>query len=75
MGQVYQCWWTICREINVISSFEYYIFYVLYQFVTHLLTLLVKSVQSISILRGPRGDMPGRSTLLLICLPGGNARN
>jgi hypothetical protein len=22
MRQVYQCWWSICREINVISSFE-----------------------------------------------------
>jgi hypothetical protein len=39
MGQVYQCWWRICRETNVFSSFEYYMFYVLYQFVTYLLTL------------------------------------
>jgi hypothetical protein len=37
MGQVYQCWW-ICREINVFSRFKYHIFYVLYQFVTYLLT-------------------------------------
>jgi hypothetical protein len=37
--QVYQCWWRICREINVLSSFEYHIFYVLYPFVTYLWTL------------------------------------
>jgi hypothetical protein len=28
-----------CREINVISSFENHMFYVLYPFVTYLLTL------------------------------------
>jgi hypothetical protein len=39
MGQVYQCWWRICREINVFSRFEYHTFYVLYPFVTYLLTL------------------------------------
>jgi hypothetical protein len=40
MGQVYQCWWRICREINVfLSRFEYHMFYVLYQFVAYLLTL------------------------------------
>jgi hypothetical protein len=40
MGQVYQCWWMICREINVFSKFEYHMFfYVLYPFVTCLLTL------------------------------------
>jgi hypothetical protein len=40
MGHVYQRWWRICREINVfLSRFEYYIFYVLYPFVTYLLTL------------------------------------
>jgi hypothetical protein len=33
MGQVYQCWWRICREINT----SYHMFYVLYQFVTYLL--------------------------------------
>jgi hypothetical protein len=40
MGQVYQCWWRICREINVLffPSFEY-MFYVLYPFVTYWLTL------------------------------------
>jgi hypothetical protein len=32
MGQVYQCWWRICREINVFSRFEYHKFYVLYPF-------------------------------------------
>jgi hypothetical protein len=26
MGQVYQCWWRICREINVFSRFEYQCF-------------------------------------------------
>jgi hypothetical protein len=40
MGQVYQCWWRICREVNVFSRFEYYIFYVLYPFVNCLLTLV-----------------------------------
>jgi hypothetical protein len=39
MGQVYQCWWRICREINVSSRFEYHIFYVIYLLVTCLLTL------------------------------------
>jgi hypothetical protein len=39
MGQVYQCWWRICREINDSSKFEYYVFYVLYPFVAYLLTL------------------------------------
>jgi hypothetical protein len=39
MGQVYQFWLRICREINVFSMFEYHVFYVLYPFVTHLLTL------------------------------------
>jgi hypothetical protein len=39
MGQVYQCWWRICREIIVFSRFEYHMFYVLYPFVTYLLTL------------------------------------
>jgi hypothetical protein len=38
--QAYQCWWRIYREIHVFSRFEYQIFYVLYQFVTYLLTLL-----------------------------------
>jgi hypothetical protein len=39
MGQVYQCWWRICREINVFPRFEYHVFYVLYPFGTYLLTL------------------------------------
>jgi hypothetical protein len=39
MGQVYQCSWRICREISVFFfSFEYHMFYVLYPFVTYLLT-------------------------------------
>jgi hypothetical protein len=34
-----QCWW-ICREINVFfSMFEHHMFYILYPFVTYLLTL------------------------------------
>jgi hypothetical protein len=38
--QVYQCWWRICREIKFFfSRFEYHTFYVLYPFVTYLLTL------------------------------------
>jgi hypothetical protein len=40
LGQVYQCWWRICREINVFSGLEYQMFYVLYPFVIYLLTLL-----------------------------------
>jgi hypothetical protein len=39
MGQVYQCWWRSCREINVFSRFKYHMLHVLYQFVTHLLTV------------------------------------
>jgi hypothetical protein len=39
MGQVYQCWWKICREINVFPRFEYHMFYFLYPFGTYLLTL------------------------------------
>jgi hypothetical protein len=40
MGEVYQCWWRICQEINVFYRFEYHTFYVLYPFVADLLTLL-----------------------------------
>jgi hypothetical protein len=39
MRHVYQYWWRICREINVFFRFEYHILYVLYPFVTYLLTL------------------------------------
>jgi hypothetical protein len=39
MGQVYQCWWRICQEINVFSRFEYHMFYILYPLLTYLLTL------------------------------------
>jgi hypothetical protein len=41
MGQVYQCCWRLCQEINVFfsSRFEYHMFYVSYPFVTYLLTL------------------------------------
>jgi hypothetical protein len=39
MGQVYQCWWSLCRKINVFSRFKYHMFNVLHPFVTYLLTL------------------------------------
>jgi hypothetical protein len=39
VGQVCECWWRICREINGFSGFEYHMFYVLNQFVTYLLTV------------------------------------
>jgi hypothetical protein len=39
MGQACQCWWRICRDVIVFFSFEYHMFYVLYPFVTYLLTL------------------------------------
>jgi hypothetical protein len=39
MVQVYQCWWAICRGINVFSSSKYNMFFVIYQFVKYLLTL------------------------------------
>jgi hypothetical protein len=39
MGQVYQCWGRMCREINVFFQVLIsHIFYVLYPFVTYLLT-------------------------------------
>jgi hypothetical protein len=44
MGQVYLCWWRICREIHFLSKFEYHMFYVLYQFATYLLTPLVQTI-------------------------------
>jgi hypothetical protein len=49
MGQVYQCWWRICREIHVFSRFEYRMFYVSYPFVTYL---------------GARGSIVGLGTML-----------
>jgi hypothetical protein len=39
IGQVYQCCWRICQDINVLPRFEYHMFYVVYPFVTYLLTL------------------------------------
>jgi hypothetical protein len=30
MGQVYQCWWRICREINVYSRLEYHVLRFIY---------------------------------------------
>jgi hypothetical protein len=39
MGQVCQCWWRVCREVNVFSRFDYHMIYVLNPFVTYLLTL------------------------------------
>jgi hypothetical protein len=41
MGRGYQCWWRICREINVFTPrFEYHRLYVLYPFLTYFLTPL-----------------------------------
>jgi hypothetical protein len=37
--QVYQYRWRICWEINVFFRFRYHMFYILYPFVTHLLTV------------------------------------
>jgi hypothetical protein len=39
MKRVYHFWWRMCQEIHVFSSFEYHAFYVLYPFVTCILTL------------------------------------
>jgi hypothetical protein len=44
MGQVYQSWWRICEETNVVvffffCTFEYHMFYILHPFLTYLLTL------------------------------------
>jgi hypothetical protein len=39
MGQVCQCWWRLCRETNFFFRLEYHMSYVLYPFVTYLLTL------------------------------------
>jgi hypothetical protein len=40
MGQMYQCWWRICREINVFFfSGSNITYFVLYQFVAYLLPL------------------------------------
>jgi hypothetical protein len=39
MAQVYECWWRICQEIHFFPRFEYHMFYILYPFVTYLLTL------------------------------------
>jgi hypothetical protein len=49
MGQVYQCWWRVWREINVSCRLEYHMFHVLCPFVTYLLTL-------------PRTESDGRMT-------------
>jgi hypothetical protein len=40
MGQAFQCWWRIYRETNVFSKFDYHMIYVLYPFVTYLLSLV-----------------------------------
>jgi hypothetical protein len=41
MGQMFQCWLRICREKKMffLTRFKYHMFYVLYPFVTCLLTL------------------------------------
>jgi hypothetical protein len=28
MGQAYQCWWRMCREISVVSRFNSHVFYI-----------------------------------------------
>jgi hypothetical protein len=43
MGQVYQCWWRICREISI--SFQVRILHALYPFVADLLTLPRRMVE------------------------------
>jgi hypothetical protein len=58
MGQMYQCWWRIRREINVFFfySFEYHMFYVSYPFVMYLLTLpRTKSLINLHSLIQPHG--------------------
>jgi hypothetical protein len=39
MGQMYHRWWRIYRKINIFFGFKYHVLYVLYPFVTYLLTL------------------------------------
>jgi hypothetical protein len=53
MGQVYQCWWRICQEISVFSRFKYHMFYVLYPFMTYLLTLPRISTTCVNIKKIP----------------------
>jgi hypothetical protein len=36
---MYQFWWRICQEIDVFSRFEHHMFYILYPFMSYLLTL------------------------------------
>jgi hypothetical protein len=45
LRQMYQCWCRKSREINIFSRFEYHMFYILYTFVTYLLTLPCTSVE------------------------------
>jgi hypothetical protein len=60
MGQVYQCWWRICREINLLSRFEYHTFYVLYPFVTCWLSLVPVAQMLLTGRPGNRGSIAGR---------------
>jgi hypothetical protein len=47
--KVYQRWWKKCREINILSRLEYHTLYVLYPFVTYLLTLsLFRNLQTVA---------------------------
>jgi hypothetical protein len=39
MGQVCQCWWRMYQEMNVFSRFKYHMLYILFPFVSYLLTL------------------------------------
>jgi hypothetical protein len=60
MGQLYQWWWRICREINVFHRFDSHMFYVLYQFVTYLLTLPRMLVQFLT--------LKSTMVIVLICI-------
>jgi hypothetical protein len=44
MGHEYQCWWRICRVINVLFGSNIF-FYVLYPFMTYLLILSRNKIQ------------------------------
>jgi hypothetical protein len=41
LGQVYQCWWSICWRNKFFFRFEYRMFYILIPFMTNLLALVV----------------------------------
>jgi hypothetical protein len=61
IGQVYKCWWRICREINVFSRFEYHMFYILYPFVIYLLTHPLSSRETLRFWGTSRLNLQGRT--------------